>query len=425
MKYIISESQHELLSESSLMDRLKRRVNKESFERYILETQAEWPTLCDDFVDEYEYSDNIIAMSIEHFFTVNEDDFTEGSYEEFIDIIFIMCRKWYGDDLIETYLSACGDDNMMNEAVEIDMDSRVIVKLFKFIDLKKKTAKNRKEILNLIKEYAPFFGVPEGSESYILELYLLNYRGDGNYSGLTKETFIDPKDQRGQKTANYDAGDYTRAKLPFKGSNLEGYWTKDRNGVKYYVVKSYGWYPVYIFKEGKWYENFDRYSNSTSKQMLKSRPYTYNNKIDAKVYLMSKEEMQLLERGVSHEDVMKKKKESFRDVKPSSRISTRKVETWIGQVPNLNIKFKVSSVDETEDKNIVNVDIIDVIKTQQGKQIPTPENYLKGEIPNVTPELVEKEVERKLRQNFRQYLGPILGNQNEELVTFKFNHLKK
>jgi hypothetical protein len=159
--------------------------------------------------------------------------------------------------------------------------------------------------------------------------------------------------------------------------------------------------------------------------MYKSQPYTYNNDIGAKVYLMSKNEMNMLESGYSHEDVMKKKKESFRDVKPSSRISTRKVETWTGQVPHLNIKFKISSVDETEDKNIVNVDIIDVIKTQQGKQIPTPENYLKGEIPNVTPELVEKEVERKLRQNFRQYLGPILGNQDEELVTFRFNHLKK
>ena len=425
MKYIISESQHELLSESSLMDRLKRRVNKESFERYILETQAEWPTLCDDFEDEYEYSDNIISMSIEHFFTVNEDDFTMNEYEEFVDRIFLMCRNWYGDDLMETYLSACGDDNMMNEAVEIDMDSRVIVKLFKFIDLKKKTAKNRKEISNLIKEYAPFFGVPEGSESYILELYLLNYREDGNYSGLTKETFIDPKDQRGQKTANYNASDYTKAKLPFKGSNLEGYWKKDRDGGKYYIVKSYGWYPVYIYKEGKWYENFDRYSNSTSKQMYRSQPYTYNNKIDSKVYLMSKEEMQLLERGVSHEDVMKKKKESFKDVQPSPRITTAKSETWRGDIPSLNIKFKISSIEDLGDKNAVNVDIYDVFKTENGKQIPTPENYLKGEIPNVTPEKIEKEVERKLRQNFSQYLGPKLGNQDEELVTFKFNHLKK
>ena len=71
------------------------------------------------------------------------------------------------------------------------------------------------------------------------------------------------------------------------------------------------------------------------------------------------------------------------------------------------------------------MDIYDVLKTRAGVQIDTPENYLKGEIPNVTPEKVEKEIETKLRQNFRQYLGPKLGNQDEELITFRFNHLKK
>jgi hypothetical protein len=190
-------------------------------------------------------------------------------------------------------------------------------------------------------------------------------------------------------------------------------------------VKSYGWYPVYIYKEGKWYENFDRYSNSTSKQMLRSRPYTYNSDIDTNVYLMSKKEMEMLESGFSHEDVMKKKKESFRDVSPSSRLSTAETQGWTGDIPYLKIKFKISSIEDLGDKNAVNVDIYDVFKTENYKQIPTPENYLKGEIPNVTPEKIEKEVERKLRQNFRQYLGPKLGNQDEELVTFRFNHLKK
>jgi hypothetical protein len=159
--------------------------------------------------------------------------------------------------------------------------------------------------------------------------------------------------------------------------------------------------------------------------MNKARPYTYNNEIDTKVYLMSKNEMELLERGFSHEDVMKKKKESLKDAQPSPRITTAKSEYWRGDIPSLNIKFKISSIEDLGDKNAVIVDIYDVLKTENGKQIPTPENYLKGELGNVTPEKVEKEVEKKLRQNFRQYLGPKLGNQDEELVTFRFNHLKK
>ena len=107
MKYIITESQYKLLFESSLMDRLKRRVNKESFKRYIFDMMEDFPDLCGDYADEYEYSNNIIAMAIEHFFAVNEDYFTENSYEEFIDIIFPLCQNWYGDDLMEVYVLAC------------------------------------------------------------------------------------------------------------------------------------------------------------------------------------------------------------------------------------------------------------------------------------------------------------------------------
>jgi len=107
MKYIITESQYKLLSESSSMDRLKRRITKESFEKYILDMVADFPDLCDDYEDEYEYSDSIIAMAIEHFFSVNEDYFSESSYEEFIDRIFLLCRDWYGENLTKYYVLTC------------------------------------------------------------------------------------------------------------------------------------------------------------------------------------------------------------------------------------------------------------------------------------------------------------------------------
>jgi len=434
MKYLITESQYNLLMESDFITKLKRRFNEKTMRDFIYHAETEFPDPCSKFENEFEFADAIIGAAVTEFLFQEdlEDDFHSGDWSviETENLMITMCKEWFGDGLMGYYQTTCQDENddedfdVMSEEYEIASD-KVIVRLFKLFNEYKKTARTKKELLNIIMEYLPLFGISKVYAIYMLELYLLNYREDGDYSGLNKNNFIDPRNKSGKKTANYQAGDYTKAQLPFQGSNLEGRWTKDRNGVKYYVVKSYGWYPVYIYKDGKWYENFDRYSSSTSKQMYRSQPYTYNNDIDTKVYLMSRNEMNMLESGYSHEDVMKKKKESFRDVNPSSRVSTRKVGTWIGQVPNLNIKFKISSVDETEDKNIVNVDIIDVIKTQQGKQIPTPENYLKGEIPNVTPELVEKEVERKLRQNFRQYLGPKLGNTDEELVTFRFNHLKK
>jgi hypothetical protein len=435
-EYIITESQLKTIVEhkSEFIKKLRRRFNVEAMRDYIYHAETEFPEPCEKFDNEFEYADAVIDKAVDDFLFQEElwEYFHSGDWPvlETVDLMIKMCKEWFEDGLLGFHQTTCQDEfddedfDIMNEEYEIASD-KVIVRLFKLFNEYKKTAKTKKELLNIIMEYLPMFGIPKVYAIYMLELYLLNYREDGDYSGLNKNNFIDPRNKSGKKTANYQAGDYTKAQLPFQGSNLEGRWTKDRNGVKYYVVKSYGWYPLYIYKEGKWYENFDRYSNSTSKQMYKSQPYTYNNDIDTKVYLMSKNEMELLERGFSHEDVMKKKKESFRDVKPSPKISTTKSETWRGGIPSLNIKFKISSIEDLGDKNAVNVDIYDVLKTENGKQIPTPENYLKGELGNVTPEKVEKEVERKLRQNFREYLGPKLGNQDEELVTFRFNHLKK
>ena len=432
--YILTESQLKRIVEqtSDFMIKLRRRFNKKTMQDFIYHAETEFPKLCDQFDNEFEYADAVINKAIDDFIFQEELEpyvySGDWNFHEQIGVMTMVCKDWFEDGLLGHHQTTCQDEfddedfDMMNEDFEIASD-KVIVRLFKLFNEYKKTAKTKKELLNIIKEYLPLFGIRKEYATYMLELYLLNYREDGDYSGLTKETFIDPRNKRGQKTPNYQSGDFTKAQLPFEGSNLQGYWTKDRNGVKYYVVKSYGWYPVYIYKEGKWYENFDRYSSSTGKQMNNARPYTYNNEIDTNVYLMSKKEMEMLESGFSHEDVMKKKKESFRDVQPSPKISTTK--SSYGEVPNTSIKFKISSVEETDDVNIVNVDIYDVLKTRAGVQIDTPENYLKGEIPNVTPEKVEKEIETKLRQNFRQYLGPKLGNQDEELVTFRFNHLKK
>jgi len=422
----VIESQHELLSESSLMDRLKRRVTKESFMKYILETQEEFPDLCGDYDDEYEYSGNIIAMAIEHFFAVNEDYFTENSYEEFIDRIFALCQSWYGDDLMEYYLTACVDDNMMNEAVDIE-PNKVIVKLFKILNTQKSNYNNKRDLQTAIKDYLPYFGIDADYASYILELYLLNYREDGDYSSLTKDNFIDPRKMKGKRTPNYNAKVYTKAQLPFEGSNLRGYWRTTMDG-KIYIVESYGWYPVYIFKDGKWYETSDRYSSSTGKQMYASQPYRWNDTLDSQVYLLSRQEMEMIERGATHEKVMELKRKAFRELAPSlisQKVSTAKSSSY-GMEPKISIKFKISSVEDIDDKNVVNVDIQDVLKVVDGKQVPTPENYLKGEIPNVTPEKVEKQIETKLRNNFQNYLGPKFSDKpEEENIVFRFNHLKK
>ena len=40
-----------------------------------------------------------------------------------------------------------------------------------------------------------------------------------------------------------------------------------------YVVSSYNWYPIFVYKDGQWFENKDKYSVSTSKQTSQLRPF--------------------------------------------------------------------------------------------------------------------------------------------------------
>jgi hypothetical protein len=296
------------------------------------------------------------------------------------------------------------------------------------LNTKKKEAKNKTELLNLIKNYLPYFGIPKEYGIYMLDLYTLNFRPDGDYSNLTEDNFIDPRKQSGKKTPNYKSDLYTKALLPFQGSNLRGYWKATIDG-PIYIVESYGWYPVYIHKNGKWYEASERYSSSTSKQMYHSLPYTYDERLGSKVYLLTRDEMDMIERGRTHQEVMKRKMEKFKQFSPSlisNKIQTIKHQGFNPNIPNVSIKFKISSVEESDDSNIVTVDIYDVLKTREGVQIDTPENYLKGEIPNLTPELVEKKIESKLKSNLKNYLGSVFDNENEEQkIKFRFNHLKK
>jgi hypothetical protein len=75
---------------------------------------------------------------------------------------------------------------------------------------------------------------------------------------------------RVNKIANKHASKYVSEQRPFKGNNLEGRWIGD----DYYVVISYGWYPLYLYcaKSCEWYTHDERYSVSTSKQKSQARP---------------------------------------------------------------------------------------------------------------------------------------------------------
>ena len=318
--------------------------------------------------------------------------------------------------------------HIIKEQIEMTINS-IIIKLFKVLNEEKKKVKTRKELLEVIKGYLPYFNIPEKFAIYILELYVSNYRKDGDYSSLTKDNFIDPRDMKGKVTSNTKSDQYTKALLPFRGSNLEASW-KSYNGNKYYLVKSWGWYPIYIYRDGIWYETVDRYSSSTGRQMYRSQPYEYNNTLNSKVYLLTRDEMNMVIDGDSHEKIMQSKRDKLKKIEPtlkSKRLSTFRTQTWRDDNidENLNIKFKINSVEEEGNKSVVTVDIYDVVKRVNGVGVPTPENYLKGEIPNIDSTKVENVLKRRLNRDFEQYIGPKFGEKDAMNVEFKFNHLKK
>ena len=71
------------------------------------------------------------------------------------------------------------------------------------------------------------------------------------------------------KTTNEKSRRFVQGLQEFKASNLSA-----RREGKFYIVYSYGWYPLfaYSYENNIWFENADKYSPSTSRQKRQSHP---------------------------------------------------------------------------------------------------------------------------------------------------------
>ena len=72
-----------------------------------------------------------------------------------------------------------------------------------------------------------------------------------------------------KRITNVTARQYVQKREKFHGNNLYGEWRGDR-----YVVTSYGdHFPLFIWENGTWYENIDKYSVTTSKHRTQTHPH--------------------------------------------------------------------------------------------------------------------------------------------------------
>lgn len=97
----------------------------------------------------------------------------------------------------------------------------------------------------------------------MFQLFINNFKSDVEYGDLNRTVNYSKK----IKSANGSAKDLVSSKIPFKGSNTHAEYVGNT-----YVVYSYNWYPIFVFKDGQWFENENRYSISTAKQMSQLRP---------------------------------------------------------------------------------------------------------------------------------------------------------
>jgi hypothetical protein len=112
MKYIITESQYNFLKESLIPISIRRRANEEALKEYITMGEINYPTLCDDFEDEYEYADGVIDYAIDEFLErIDDDIMDEDYYSDVMDYLRNLCRNLFGQYLIDIYKTTCEEYN--------------------------------------------------------------------------------------------------------------------------------------------------------------------------------------------------------------------------------------------------------------------------------------------------------------------------
>jgi len=113
MKYIITESQYIFLKESVIPISIRRRANKEILKKYITDGEINYPTLCDDFEDAYEYADAVIDYAIDELVgEVEENIYDEDYYSDVMDYLRKICRDEFGEYLIDIYERTCTDEEL-------------------------------------------------------------------------------------------------------------------------------------------------------------------------------------------------------------------------------------------------------------------------------------------------------------------------
>jgi len=295
---------------------------------------------------------------------------------------------------------------ILEETNESNPLSDLEIILFQHLNSVKESHKNKHELISEIKTMCRVLGLDENKAQYYYNLYTYNYREDNDYDKLTNKDFKGPEWFKATKTTNKGSWEYTRAKMPFQGSNLKGYWSIDSKNRPFYVVVSYNWYPVFLFKEDRWYEINDTYSRSTVKQISQSNPVKYEEGLGRNVIMVSRGEMDdLMRYSADYDTIMKKKVSKLMANKPQilANKSTYAQNRWT-DTPQ-RVQYKITDLSELNNKVLVTVTVDDAGKMEGRKYIPSNGGYLKGEVPGITKETIENLIKSDVNYKLSDFIG--------------------
>jgi len=280
--------------------------------------------------------------------------------------------------------------------------SRKEIILFKYLNKNRKNAGTQKELLNLVRGMMSFIGRPESDAKFYYEVYTANFRPEGDYENLDKYTFRDFKQFKQRKIPNNGAYEYTAAKIPFKGSNLEGYWDVNNKNEWYYVVVSYGWYPLFLFINNMWYRVIDSYSSSTAKQISHSNPVRYNSGLKADVMSVTPGEMKSLIAGKDVTDIKTTRVSNFttnNQVKDKLIGLKKLVSGGWGENAH-RVSFTIDDINEDGGKVKIKVKVNKAGKMVDRKMVADPNFKDNPELLND----IEKTIKQEMLRTYPNYL---------------------
>jgi hypothetical protein len=259
---------------------------------------------------------------------------------------------------------------ILKEQQEEPVLSKKEILLFKFINDNKQKSGTKSEIIQLIKEMLGYFGFSQSDATMYYEIYTANFRPNGDYQNLTKENFKDYREFKQRKVTNNTAYDYATAKMPFKASNIEGQWNVNSNNDWYYVIESYGWYPVFLFINDQWYRTLDTYSSSTRKQMSQVDPLKYDSNLRANVMGVTKGEMERLIDGRYDVNRVKSDRVTSFVIHKGNKLNQSKLISG-GYGDNAHrVNFMIKDIEDVDGKIKISVEILKAGKMIGRKMIP-------------------------------------------------------